>query len=367
MTTSERGSIKSVVRALRRVSIQGSFFGQTVAVWFGLSESDIEALESLIDLGSTTAGRLSELTGLTTGAVTRVVDRLEQAGYVRRVPDPADRRRVIVEIVPEKIAAIEMTLDRIDEASGPIISDYTEAQLALIDDFLTRMADVTRTEAATLRDESPATAADGATSQHAAPLGGLTSARLLVRSGINDLAVRADSGIDELYVARFSGMVPHVRLREGTVYVYYKGRGLPWEWRKRNAELTLNAAIPWAIELTGGANRVSSKLDGLSLSSFQMTGGADDIDLSLGRPSGEVPIRFSGGANAVRIERPAGVPVTLRLAGGASSIEFDQQRLGGTAGQTVLASIGAEVASDRYSVEMSGGSNRIVVRETSAG
>ena len=89
-----RDNIDSVIRSLRRVNLQGSFFGQTVAIRFGLSESDVEALEVLIDTGAATAGRLSELMGLTTGAVTRVIDRLEQAGYVRRVPDPADRRRV---------------------------------------------------------------------------------------------------------------------------------------------------------------------------------------------------------------------------------------------------------------------------------
>ena len=97
-----RDTIDSVLRSLRRVNLQGSLFGQTVAIRFGLSESDIEALEVLIDSGAATAGRLSDLMGLTTGAVTRVIDRLEQAGYVRRVPDPTDRRRVIVEIVPEQ-------------------------------------------------------------------------------------------------------------------------------------------------------------------------------------------------------------------------------------------------------------------------
>ena len=81
-----RDNIDNVLRALRRVNIQGSFFGQTVAIRFGLSESDIETLEQLIEMGATTAGKLSEITGLTTGAVTRVVDRLEQAGFVRRVP-----------------------------------------------------------------------------------------------------------------------------------------------------------------------------------------------------------------------------------------------------------------------------------------
>src|SRR3989442_5388297 len=101
-----RENIDSVIRSLRRVNLQGSFFGQTVAIRFGLSESDIETLEALIDRGASTAGRLSELTGLTSGAVTRVVDRLEQAGYVRRGPHPPGRRRAIVAGGPRKGAAI---------------------------------------------------------------------------------------------------------------------------------------------------------------------------------------------------------------------------------------------------------------------
>src|SRR4029079_14082402 len=82
-----RDRIESVVRSLRRVNLQGSLFGQTVAIRFGLSESDIETLEALIEMRASTAGKLADLTGLTSGAVTRVIDRLEQSGYVRRVPD----------------------------------------------------------------------------------------------------------------------------------------------------------------------------------------------------------------------------------------------------------------------------------------
>src|SRR6185436_13668257 len=118
LSTMKRDSIDSVIRSLRRVNLQGSFFGQTVAIRFGLSESDVDALELLIDTGAATAGRLAELMGLTTGAVTRVIDRLERAGYVRRVPDPTDRRRVIVELVPEKMAAVEATMARFGEKSA---------------------------------------------------------------------------------------------------------------------------------------------------------------------------------------------------------------------------------------------------------
>src|SRR6187431_225028 len=177
LSTMNRRDIDSVIRSLRRVNFQRSFFGQTVAIRFGLSESDVDALELLIDTGAATAGKLSDLTGLTTGAVTRVIDRLEQAGYVRRVPDPADRRRVIVELVPERMAGLEATMARVGDKSASEIGHYSEAELAVIDDFLTRMAAIRHEEATALR-VSPDQASDGG-SEHAAPIGGLSRARLL--------------------------------------------------------------------------------------------------------------------------------------------------------------------------------------------
>src|SRR5919197_6519430 len=104
-------TVDAVLRKLRRVNLEGSVFGQRIAVRFGLSQSDIEALEALIDMGASTAGSLGELMGLTSGAITRLIDRLEQSGYVRRAPDPADRRRVIIEVVPEKVGAVKQMLD----------------------------------------------------------------------------------------------------------------------------------------------------------------------------------------------------------------------------------------------------------------
>ena len=355
-----REAIDSVIRSLRRVNLQGSFFGQTVAIRFGLSESDIEALEVLIDSGAATAGRLSDLMGLTTGAVTRVIDRLERSGYVRRIPDPADRRRVIVEVVPEKVAGVQAMMSRVGEAGAEDLRRYTEAELAVINDFLTRMAEVTRDEATALRG-SEASGEDAA-SEHTAPLGGLTSARLLFRSGANELTIRG-AAIDELYQARFEGPVPQVRLRDGVVSIQYKGSFRPWDWRKRNAAIGLNQQIPWALEIVGGGNRVTGDLTAVALQSFDLTGGADTLRLNLGRPKGEVPIRLLGGASKIRVERPAGVPARLRVSGGAGAIELDRQRLGGTAGQTVLESVGIEGATDRYEIEVTGGLGRIQVTE----
>jgi DNA-binding MarR family transcriptional regulator len=355
----KRDSIDGVLRSLRRVNLQGSFFGQTVAIRFGLSESDIETLEALIDMGATTAGRLAELTGLTSGAVTRVIDRLEQSGYVRRVPDPADRRRVIVEVVPEKVAAVQSTLNRVGAAGADEIGRYTDAQLALITDFLTRMEQITRDEATSLREHPEQRPAGESPSEHTAPLGGLTSARLLIRSGLSEVRLRPDRTPAELYRAEFQGATPTVRLRDGRVIVQY--RGIPFDWRKRKATLGLNTTIPWGIDIVGGVQRIEADLREIDVTRFALTGGTERVQLEFGPPRGDVPVRFVGGASTIRIERPKAVPVRLTVVGGSGGVLLDGTRLGEKGGRSVMESPGWSSSKGRFDVEIVGGSKSIEI------
>jgi DNA-binding MarR family transcriptional regulator len=355
----DRKNIQAVVRSLRRVNLQGSLFGQTVAIRFGLSESDIETLEALIDMGASTAGRLSDVTGLTSGAVTRVIDRLEQSGYVRRIPDPADRRRVIVEVVPEKVASIEAALDRIGAAGADEIGRYTDAQVALITDFLTKMEHITRQEAESLREHA-ATGEDAqASSEHAAPVGGLTEARLLVRSGLSELILRGGAPTPDLYRGQFSGATPQVRLRDGRVIIQY--RGIPFDWRKRKATVALNGTIPWSFEIVGGIQRVQADLRAVDTRGLRLTGGTERVQLELGRPNDEVKVEVIGGARTIRIERPRETAVRLHVMGGAAGIELDGQVVGAAGGATTLQSAGWTGRGGRYLVEVVGGSHTIEI------
>jgi DNA-binding MarR family transcriptional regulator len=360
----DRDNIDTVLRALRKVNIQGSFFGQTVAIRFGLSESDIETLEQLIEMGASTAGKLSEITGLTTGAVTRVIDRLEQAGFVRRVPDPADRRKVIVQVVPEKVASVQSTLNRVGSAAGDEIGRYTDAQLALITDFLTRMEQITRDQAATLR-ETPAGAeetdgeATSSSSEHRAPLGALTAAKLHVRSGLSSLRIRAGADPQDLYRAAFEGATPQVRLRDGRVLVQY--RGLPFDWRKRTATFALNPSIPWSFEIVGGIQRVEADLRAVDVRKLEVTGGMERVQVELGRPSGTVSVRLVGGAKTIRIERPRDVAARVKSQGGAGAFTLDGMTVGKRGGQMTLDSPDWAKARNRFDIEVVGGAKSIEV------
>ena len=353
-------AVNAVVRALRQVNIQGSAFGQTVAIRLGLSESDVEALGVLIDNGAATAGRLAERMSLSTGAVTRLIDRLEQSGYVRRVADPADRRRVVVEIVPEKLADIQPLLERVGRASTEEVARYTDAQLQLIGDFLGRMAELTRAEAAKVREtdgDTPETALHGSS---AAPLGGLSSARLHFRSGASDVTIFGDPELTELYRATFDGSVPQVRLRGGVVSVQYRGM---FDWRKRKADIALSTGVPWDISIRGGASRLNADLRDIDVRSLDLSGGTSKSALHLGPPKGAVTIRLIGGSSTLEVDRPNGVPIRLSIVGGVSRLEFDGERVGSRGGVVSLESADAGKIANRYAIEIVGGASAVTIAE----
>lgn len=118
--------------AIRRSTGSGAIFSQTVANYVGVSSSDLECLDFLNLEGRVTAGRLAEVTGLTTGAITGVVDRLEKAGFVRRERDNEDRRKVFIAPVPENIAKVGRCYEPVQRAMLELWSAYSESELRLL-------------------------------------------------------------------------------------------------------------------------------------------------------------------------------------------------------------------------------------------
>src|SRR3954466_212067 len=124
--------LRELEEAMRRSSAQGVIFGQTVANVAGISGSDLECLDFLNLEGRVTAGRLAEVTGLTTGAITGVVDRLEKAGFVRRERDAADRRKVFIVTVPENVAKIGRFYMPMQAAMQKLCATYSDAELQVL-------------------------------------------------------------------------------------------------------------------------------------------------------------------------------------------------------------------------------------------
>ena len=97
---------------------------------------------------------LAEETGLTSGAITTAIDRLERAGFARRLPDPADRRRVMVEITPEVRSHSRDFYAEHAQASEQLYQRYTEEQLRLLRDFVRGSRELNERAAARLEQET---------------------------------------------------------------------------------------------------------------------------------------------------------------------------------------------------------------------
>ena len=102
----------------------------------GINQTDARALDLLDQHGRMSAGELARASGLTTGAITAVVDRLERAGYAQRVPDPQDRRRVLVEVTAKTKAATEELFGPLADTAGPLLERWNDEQLEMLLEFL---------------------------------------------------------------------------------------------------------------------------------------------------------------------------------------------------------------------------------------
>jgi DNA-binding MarR family transcriptional regulator len=154
VSTDRAALVAALDRALRETSAQTVLFSQAVADRAGMNPTDLESLDILARHGPMTAGRLAELTGLTTGAITGLVDRLERRGYARRERHPSDRRSVLVRPlteVAERDLAPPYTAMR--QAMEELFARYSEEELAIIADFISRAAAITGEQVARLRSE----------------------------------------------------------------------------------------------------------------------------------------------------------------------------------------------------------------------
>ncbi|MFJ9729060.1 MarR family winged helix-turn-helix transcriptional regulator [Streptomyces sp. NPDC101209] len=136
----------------RRYMASYALFNQAVADHIGLHPTDLQCLNLLTLEGApVTTGRIAELTGLTTGSATRLVDRLEKAGYVVRERDAADRRKVLVATVPEKVAEFGRMWQRLSGGWFALFDDLDDTQLAVIVGHIRRTADFSGRQVALLR------------------------------------------------------------------------------------------------------------------------------------------------------------------------------------------------------------------------
>lgn len=127
-----------VMIAARENGISAVLFRNAIARKLGLNITDSECLTLLSIKGTSTPTELARYTGLTTGSTTAMLDRLEKAGFIRRRPNPKDRRGVLIEIAEKWQEAAGPVVAGVQAAHAELISSYSDEELETIVDFLTR-------------------------------------------------------------------------------------------------------------------------------------------------------------------------------------------------------------------------------------
>ncbi|MGY1783070.1 MarR family winged helix-turn-helix transcriptional regulator [Geodermatophilus sp. SYSU D01036] len=144
--TRNDGERVEVTLLLRRLTVELDAVGQRFADTHGLGRTDVRAVTAIMDAARAgqplTAGGLGAAVGLSSASVTALVDRLERAGHVQRVRDPADRRRVVLQMTPPTMAAGAAYFGGLQRELLAAMEDLSDADVAVVHRWLTAMTDV---------------------------------------------------------------------------------------------------------------------------------------------------------------------------------------------------------------------------------
>jgi len=144
--------IDALVREFKTSGNQDDAFDNLAAQRLGVNETDLHCLNIVENAGGITAGKLALLAGLTTGAVTGVIDRVEHRGFARRVSDPEDRRRVRVEVTRAFYARADKIWGPVRADWGRALAKFSDDELELITEFLRASNEVGRRHLERLRE-----------------------------------------------------------------------------------------------------------------------------------------------------------------------------------------------------------------------
>jgi DNA-binding MarR family transcriptional regulator len=135
-TATREDVLTEVAEELRLSGVTNDIADQVIADYLGLNRTDMRCLDIIERLDGVSAGRLATEAGLSTGAVTTVLDRLSRAGFARRVPDAGDRRRVLVELTPGARRELTELYAPLADATTRQLEGYTTEEVSLVRDFM---------------------------------------------------------------------------------------------------------------------------------------------------------------------------------------------------------------------------------------
>jgi hypothetical protein len=201
-------------------------------------------------------------------------------------------------------------------------------------------------------------------------VGTLDHASLEVDVGSARISVDGAAGEGELYTAHieYSGPKPGINLNRSTGKLEIsQGSTSFGVFRSRNfiLDIHLNPTLPWSIVGNSGAATDTFELAHVNVRSIELNTGASREDITLGKPSGIVPITVNGGALTVHLHRPAGTAASVTVSGGALNLEADGQQHRGIGSQN-WQSAGYDGATDAYKVEINGGACTVGIDATAS-
>jgi hypothetical protein len=200
----------------------------------------------------------------------------------------------------------------------------------------------------------------------AGKVGSLDHANVRVDVGAATLTMVGSSSIgDDLFRAHieYSGRKPDVGFDESTGDVHISQgntSGLFFQNRRFVLSLQLNSSVQWKIAVNSGASSDTFNLSSVHVTSMELNTGASREDITLGTPSGTVPITINGGALTVNVHRIKGVAASVTVSGGAVNLNFDG-RQSHAVGNLTARTTDYDSASDRYQIQVNGGASNVSV------
>ena len=131
-----------VVLEIRKFLAAGIFFNAQAAEKAGLGLTDMQMLHMLQLYGASTPGQLSKWTGLSSGGVTVALDRLEKGGYVRRAPNPEDRRSLHISLIPGRLRKVAAMYEGVERETRRMLATLPQEDLEAVVRFFEAMRQI---------------------------------------------------------------------------------------------------------------------------------------------------------------------------------------------------------------------------------
>jgi DNA-binding MarR family transcriptional regulator len=144
---------KQVFTAARDQGVSSVLFRNAMSRKLGLNVTDSECLGYLTITGETTPTEIARYTGLTTGSTTAMLDRLERAEFIKRKPNPKDRRGILIEINKRWTETVRPLVAGVQKAQGELIASYSAEELEIIADYLRRFTENAREHTAFIEND----------------------------------------------------------------------------------------------------------------------------------------------------------------------------------------------------------------------